>query len=142
MSFLLDVHDHPTIQRLTSLAVRITGWFNEFQSYDKDMHTGMGNVNLINVLINENHASLADAREAFRIHADDLAEFIHLQQTFPDFGTWHDAVTNHIHHVSFVISGWRGVAPVIQRYDPEFYIEEDTLAAVAQPHKDQSIHAK
>jgi pentalenene oxygenase len=23
------VHDHPTIQRLTSLAVRITGWFNE-----------------------------------------------------------------------------------------------------------------
>ena len=138
-----EIHDHPAVSRLKALAVRITGWFNEFQSYDKDLHTGMGKVNLINVLMNEYDTTLDDARErAFRIHDDELAEFIRIQNALPDFGPWQDAVANHVHHFSLVISGWRGVDPVIQRYDPPHYADQGALAAAARPTLGNSRHRR
>lgn len=128
-----EVHQHPTIKRLKALTVRLPGWFNEFQSYDKDVRTGMGNVNLINVLTHEHGGTLEQAREqALGIHADELSEFVQLQRALPDFGEWHDAVVSYVHHLSFIISGWRGVASVIQRYDPEFYLDEKELAGIAR----------
>jgi Terpene synthase family 2, C-terminal metal binding len=127
-----EIHEHPAVRRLKSLAVRLPGWLNEFQSYDKDTNAGMGAVNLINVLANEYDISVADARErAFGIHDEELAEFVRLQAELPDFGEWHDAVTNHVHHLSFVISGWRGVDRVIHRYDPEDFVDPAQLRATA-----------
>ncbi|HET9867323.1 MAG TPA: terpene synthase family protein, partial [Nitrospira sp.] len=123
-----EIHEHPVVRRLKSLTVRLPGWLNEFQSYEKDTSTGMGAMNLINVLANEYHISVADARErAFAIHDEELAEFVRLQAALPEFGEWHDRVANHIHHLSFVISGWRGVDRVIRRYDPEDLVDTGRL---------------
>jgi hypothetical protein len=127
-----EIHEHPVVRRLKSLAVRLPGWLNEFQSYDKDTSTGMGAVNLINVLANEYDISVADARErAFDIHGEELAEFVRLQADLPDFGEWHDKVTNHIHHLSFVVSGWRGVDRIIHRYDPADFVDTARLRGAA-----------
>jgi hypothetical protein len=123
-----DIHENPIVRRLKSLAVRITGWFNEFQSYDKDMRTGTGNMNFINVLANAHGVDTAAARELmFQIHDTELAEFLDLQHDLPDFGKWTDPVANHIHHLSFVISGWRAVDAKISRYDPGTYIDQTRL---------------
>jgi len=124
------VHYHPVIKRLKSLAVRIIGWFNEFQSYDKDIHTGMADLNLINIVQGGYEYSLNEAREwVFSLHERELAEFVHLQRNLPDFGEWNDAVANHVHHISFVISGWRSVDSLISRYDSDTYIDEELLKA-------------
>ncbi|MBB6174797.1 hypothetical protein HNR23_004857 [Nocardiopsis mwathae] len=123
-----EVHAHSTVQRLKSLAVRVIGRFNEFQSYDKDIKTGMGNVNLIGVVAHDRDIGIQEASEyALRLHDEELAEFVELQHGLPEFDGWHDAVANHIHHISFVISGWRGVDSKIDRYDPEFYLDQDRL---------------
>ncbi|MER5784289.1 terpene synthase family protein [Streptomyces mobaraensis] len=128
-----EIHGHPTVRRLKSLAVRLPGWFNEFQSYDKDQRTGMGNLNLINVVRRERSCSLADAREwVFRLHENDLDEFVRLQRNLPDFREWHDAVENHIHHFGFVVSGWRGVDAKISRYDPGTYTDHHRLGLAAR----------
>jgi hypothetical protein len=125
-----EIHDHAAVRRLKSLAVRIVGHFNEFQSYEKDMRTGMGNLNLIRVLMNEYDSSLPEAWErALDMHAAELAEFVSLQRALPEFGEWQDAVENHIHHIAFVISGWRRVDSVVQRYSPEHFIETGKLRA-------------
>lgn len=127
-----EIHEHPVVRRLKSLTVRLPGWLNEFQSYDKDTESGMGTMNLINVLANEYHIPVAAARErAFAIHDEELAEFVRLQAELPDFGEWHDKVANHIHHFSFVISGWRGVDRVIRRYDREDFVDTTRLRAAA-----------
>lgn len=127
-----EIHEHPVVRRLKSLTVRLPGWFNEFQSYDKDTNAGMGTMNLINVLAHEYHISVADARErAFGIHDEELAEFVRLQAELPEFGEWHDMVTNHIHHFSFVVSGWRGADRVIHRYDPEDFVDNARLRGAA-----------
>ena len=135
-----ELHEHPTLRRIKSLTVRITGWFNEFQSYEKDMRTGMKNVNLINVLMNEYNTTLEDARErAFHIHDTELAEFLQLQRTLPDITSEsRDMLENHVHHLSFIISGWRGVDSVVERYDPQHYIDEESLSAVAQSTRSSS----
>lgn len=125
-----ELHEHPVLRRLKSLAVQIVGCFNEFQSYEKDMRTGMGNLNLIRVLMNERDLSLPDAwDQALDMHAEELEEFLDLQRALPDFGEWQDAVENHIHHIAFIISGWRGVDSVIQRYSAEHFIETGKLRA-------------
>ncbi|MET9644793.1 terpene synthase family protein [Streptomyces syringium] len=135
-----EIHDHPTVRKLKSLAVRLPGWFNEFQSYDKETRTGMGNLNLINVVRHERSCSLVDAREwVFRLHERELGEFVEIQQNLPDFGTWHDAVANHIHHISFVVSGWRGVDAEISRYDPGTYADRHRLAAAAHISRPQTM---
>ncbi|EME96778.1 terpene synthase [Streptomyces mobaraensis NBRC 13819 = DSM 40847] len=132
-----EIHDHPVIRRLKSLTVRITGWFNEFQSYDKDMRTGMGNVNLINVLAHHQRIRVDQAREEmFALHDRELDEFVRLQRSLPDFGSWTDAVAQHVHHFSFVISGWRGVDRHVHRYDPEYYPDQDALRATAGKEED------
>ncbi|MEU5129831.1 terpene synthase family protein [Streptomyces mobaraensis] len=128
-----EIHGRPTVRRLKSLAVRLPGWFNKFQSYDKDQRTGMGNLSLINVVRRERSCSLADAREwVFRLHENDLDEFARLQRNLPDFREGHDAVENHIRHFEFVVSGRRGVDAKISRYDLGTYTDHHRLALAAR----------
>ncbi|MFE0063269.1 hypothetical protein [Streptomyces sp. NPDC059003] len=82
----------------------------------------MGSVNLINVLAHEHDIDARPAwQRALALHDRELAEFVRLQSTLPDFGDLHDAVANHVHHLSFVILGWRGVDAYIQSYDRDSY---------------------
>jgi hypothetical protein len=135
------IHYHPVIKRLKSLAVRIIGWFNEFQSYDKDIHTGMADLNLISIVQRGYEYSLNEAQEwVFSLHERELAEFVHLQRSLPDFGEWNDAVANHVHHISFVISGWRSVDSLISRYDSGTYIDQELLKASVRAPDPNNIH--
>ncbi|MBB5110073.1 terpene synthase family protein [Streptomyces spectabilis] len=111
--------DHPVVQRLESLAVRITAWFNDFQSLDKEEILERSFSNLVKVVQNEFGLNRVDALErALRIHDNDLDEFLRLQSALPDFGEMHDATANYIHRMTFMIAGWRTIHWITGRYQP------------------------
>jgi Terpene synthase family 2, C-terminal metal binding len=122
------VHEHPAVQRLKSLAVRIIAWFNDFQSLAKDDVTQQDYYNLIKVVEHEFGMSRDEAFErAMSIHNSELDEFVRLQATLPDFGEWHDATADYIHRMSFMISGWRTIDSITERYRPYGHPEPHLL---------------
>lgn len=127
-----EIHRHPVLRRLSGITVRVVSYFNEFQSYEKDMSSGTGNMNFINVIANEEGTGIDEARERlFAIHAGEVEEFRRLHLGLPDFGDSQDAVDNHVHHMSFIMSGWRKADSMIDRYQEHFYLKNQQQLAVS-----------
>lgn len=115
--FPSEIHEHPVIQRLQALTCRMSIFFNEVQSVVKDEATESIYYNTVKVIQNEHRISLEEACvEALRLHDDALEEFIRLQASLPDFGIWHDAVVNWVHHMSLTLSGWKSISANLNRY--------------------------
>ncbi|PUZ25512.1 hypothetical protein DCC81_14605 [Chitinophaga parva] len=113
-----EIHDHPVIQRIISLAIRMMVCFNEVQSVIKDEATGGIYYNVVKAIQHNRNLSLEEAcLEDLRIHNEYLREFIHLQSFLPDFGRWHDLVVNRIHYISMTLSGWKAVSFNLPRYN-------------------------
>ncbi|SEN71803.1 hypothetical protein SAMN04488505_11276 [Chitinophaga rupis] len=113
-----EIHDHPVIQRIISLAIRMMVCFNEVQSVRKDEATDGIYYNVVKAIQHNRNLSLEEAcLEDLRIHNEYLREFIHLQSFLPDFGRWHDLVVNRIHYISMTLSGWKAVSFNLPRYN-------------------------
>ncbi len=111
------INEHPVLQRLRTLAVRMMVYFNEVQSIIKDEATGSIYYNVVKAIQHSRNLSLEEAcLEDLRIHNEALQEFIRLQQSLPDFGEWQDAVVNRVHYISMTLSGWKSVSSRLERY--------------------------
>lgn len=113
-----EIHEHPVIRRLQTLACHLVTYFNEVQSVVKDEATDSVYYNIVKVIQHERQISLEDAcLEDLRLHNEDLKEFVTLQSSLPDFGIWQDAVVNWIHYMSMVLSGWKNISTKLGRYN-------------------------
>lgn len=113
-----EIHEHPVICRLQTLACHLVTYFNEVQSVVKDEATDSVYYNIVKVIQNERQISLEDAcLEDLRLHNEDLKEFVALQASLPDFGIWQDAVVNWVHYMSMVLSGWKNISTKLGRYN-------------------------
>ncbi|NLR58191.1 terpene synthase [Chitinophaga polysaccharea] len=112
------VNEHPVLQRLRALAVRMMVYFNEVQSVVKDEATGSIYYNVVKAIQYNKNLSLEEAcLEDLRIHNEELKEFVRLQQSLPDFGEWQDVVVNRVHYISMTLSGWKSVSSRLERYN-------------------------
>jgi len=113
-----EIHEHPVIRRLQTLACHLVTYFNEVQSVVKDEATDSIYYNIVKVIQHERQISLEDAcLEDLRLHNEDLKEFVSLQSSLPDFGVWQDAVVNWVHYMSMVLSGWKNISTKLGRYN-------------------------
>ncbi|HCA05728.1 hypothetical protein [Chryseobacterium sp.] len=113
-----EIHEHPVICRLQTLACHLVTYFNEVQSVVKDEATDSVYYNIVKVIQHERQISLEDAcLEDLRLHNEDLKEFVALQASLPDFGIWQDAVVNWVHYMSMVLSGWKNISTKLGRYN-------------------------
>ncbi|MGK6344380.1 terpene synthase family protein [Chryseobacterium sp. DT-3] len=113
-----EIHEHPVIRRLQTLACHLVTYFNEVQSVVKDEATDSIYYNIVKVIQHERQISLEEAcLEDLRLHNEDLKEFVALQSSLPDFGIWHDAVVNWVHYMSMVLSGWKNISTKLGRYN-------------------------
>ncbi|MEI3789141.1 MULTISPECIES: terpene synthase family protein [unclassified Chryseobacterium] len=113
-----EIHEHPVIRRLQTLACHLVTYFNEVQSVVKDEATDSVYYNIVKVIQHERQISLEDAcLEDLRLHNEDLKEFVTLQSSLPDFGIWQDAVVNWVHYMSMVLSGWKNISTKLGRYN-------------------------
>lgn len=113
-----EIHEHPVICRLQTLACHLVTYFNEVQSVVKDEATDSVYYNIVKVIQHERQISLEDAcLEDLRLHNEDLKEFVALQTSLPDFGIWQDAVVNWVHYMSMVLSGWKNISTKLGRYN-------------------------
>ncbi|MCQ9637612.1 terpene synthase family protein, partial [Chryseobacterium sp. WG23] len=113
-----EIHEHPVIIRLQTLACHLVTFFNEVQSVLKDEATDSIYYNIVKVIQHERQMSLKEAcLEDLRLHNEDLKEFIELQASLPDFGIWQDAVVNWVHYMSMVLSGWKNISTQLDRYN-------------------------
>jgi hypothetical protein len=113
-----EIHDHPVIRRLQTLACHLVTFFNEVQSVIKDEATDSIYYNIVKVIQHERQMSLKEAcLEDLRLHNEDLKEFVELQASLPDFGIWQDAVINWVHYMSMVLSGWKNISTKLDRYN-------------------------
>ncbi|MDQ0782471.1 hypothetical protein [Chryseobacterium sp. W4I1] len=113
-----EIHEHPVIRRLQTLACHLVTYFNEVQSVVKDEATDSIYYNIVKVIQHERQISLEDAcLEDLRLHNEDLKEFVNLQSSLPDFGVWQDAVVNWVHYMSMVLSGWKNISTKLGRYN-------------------------
>lgn len=118
---------HQAMQQLTRLASRIKAWLNDLASLPKDMSRESEVMNLVLVLQQEQQLSIDEAyAAAMRLHDTDLDEFFELQARLPDFGTYHDAVTNYLYHLMLMIQGERTwYLKDTLRYAPNGYAEPE-----------------
>ncbi len=80
------IYEHPIIRKLKALASRMMVYFNEVQSVRKDEATGSVYYNVVKAIQHNRNLSLEEAcKEDLRIHNEALKEFIHLQNSLPDF---------------------------------------------------------
>ncbi|RNL87771.1 terpene synthase [Sinomicrobium pectinilyticum] len=113
-----EIHCHPVIKRLQSLASRMMLLYNDVQSLQKDQLTGGIYYNMVRVIEHQKGISLeAACAEDIRMHNEDLKEFLMLQRNLPDFGEWHSAVVNWVHYMSITLSGWKKVSFDLARYN-------------------------
>lgn len=113
-----EIHNHPVMQRLRALASRMMVYYNEVQSVIKDEATDSIYYNVVKVIQHNQNLSLEDAcLEDLRIHNEALEEFIQLQKSLPDFGSWQDTVVNRVHYISMTLSGWKNVSAKMERYN-------------------------
>ena len=113
-----EIHEHPVIIRLQTLACHLVTFFNEVQSVLKDEATDSIYYNIVKVIQHEHQMSLKEAcLEDLRLHNEDLKEFLELQASLPDFGIWHDAVVNWVHYMGMVLSGWKNISTKLDRYN-------------------------
>ncbi|MBO9732995.1 MAG: hypothetical protein J7623_30415 [Chitinophaga sp.] len=113
-----EIHDHPVMQRLMSLAIRMMVCFNEVQSVVKDEATDGIYYNVVKAIQHNRDISLEEAcLEDLHMHNEYLREFIHLQSFLPDFGKWQDVVVNRVHYISMTLSGWKSVSFNLPRYN-------------------------
>lgn len=113
-----EINEHPVLQRLRSLAVRMMVYFNEVQSVIKDEATDSIYYNVVKAIQYNKQLSLEEAcLEDLRIHNEELEEFLRLQHSLPDFGEWQDAVVNRVHYISMTLSGWKSVSSRLERYN-------------------------
>ncbi|KPH14598.1 hypothetical protein [Chryseobacterium sp. ERMR1:04] len=125
-----EIHDHPVILRLQTLACHLVTFFNEVQSVIKDEATDSIYYNIVKVIQHEHNISLKDAcLEDLRLHNEDLKEFLALQSSLPDFGIWQDAVVNWVHYMSMVLSGWKNISTKLGRYNAMEFPQADELKA-------------
>lgn len=113
-----EINEHPVLQQLRALAVRMMVYFNEVQSVIKDEATDSIYYNVVKVIQHNRNFSLEEAcLEDLRIHNEELKEFLRLQASLPDFGEWQDAVVNRVHYISMTLSGWKSVSSRLDRYN-------------------------
>lgn len=132
-----DIYGHPVIQRLKTLASQMMVYFNEVQSVIKDEATDSIYYNVVKVIQYNRNISLEEAcLEDLRIHNEALEEFVHLQQSLPDFGEWHDAVVNRIHYISMTLSGWKNVSSKMERYNSlNGFPSAERVKSIIIPHQ-------
>lgn len=82
-----EIHEHPVISRLQTLACHLVTFFNEVQYSIY--------YNIVKVIHHEKQMSLKEAcLEDLHLHNEDLREFVELQASLPDFRVWQDDVVN------------------------------------------------
>lgn len=90
-----EIHEHPVISRLQTLACHLVTFFNEVQSVIKKEATYSIYYNIVKVIHHEKQMSLKEAcLEDLHLHNEDLREFVELQASLPDFRVWQDDVVN------------------------------------------------
>ena len=98
--------EHPVVQRMITLLVRIIAWQNDIHSLPKELAKGTEIFNLILVLQQEYKLSLEDAStEALRIHNEDLAELLALHKEYREFGEYQEHVDQFLYYSGIGIQG-------------------------------------
>ncbi|SFZ95964.1 hypothetical protein SAMN05216324_11473 [Chryseobacterium limigenitum] len=122
-----EVERHPVIQRVRSVWSRIIAWQNDIQGLKKELSKDTEVMNIVIVLQRNYNLSLEDAlSRAMKIHDDDLAELVALQEDLPDFGKYHEEVKQLFLGWGSLIQGLNTFYLVdTNRYDPECFAWPD-----------------
>lgn len=100
------IEEHPVIQRLRALTSRIEAWQNDFYSLRKELGLDTELMNLILVLQKGHKMTLEEAvTEAKCIHDADVAEFIALHESLPDFGIHQQQVYDYVTSLGTILQG-------------------------------------
>jgi hypothetical protein len=122
-----EIERHPVIQRVRSLWSRIVAWQNDIQGLKKELSKDTEVMNIVIVLQRNYNLSLEDAMtEAMKIHNDDLAELVALQEDLPDFGKYQEQVKQLLLGWGSLIQGLNTFYLVdTNRYDPKCFAWPD-----------------
>jgi len=100
-----EVFNHPMIKRLRQLITLMMAWFNDIHSVAWELQRKEA-MNLVLVIQNEKNCSQKEAYDAaVKIHDNDLAEFIHITKSLPDFGKYNKGVKKYVHNVELFLKG-------------------------------------
>jgi hypothetical protein len=118
---------HPAVLRLARLATRLTAWLNDLYTLPKELLRENDPFNLVLVLQRERALSLEDAyTAALQIHDADLEEFLLLEASLPDFGTYRAAVRNYVRDMGLMLRGQQTwYEQYTTRYAPGGYVESE-----------------
>jgi hypothetical protein len=100
------IAEHPIMQHIKNLMVRVIAWQNDFHSLPKEIAHKTEVFNLIPVLQLEHKISLDEAcTKAFHIHNEELAEILALHMEYREFGVYQEHVDKYVHNFGLMIQG-------------------------------------
>lgn len=119
---------HPAIIYLQDLASTLVGYHNDIVSLPKELGRKGDVLNIIMTLQHEFGLNLKDAyAKSMEIHDTDLAEFISLQNSLPDFGEkWQLMAQEYVTDIGVMLQGiysWHVKGS--GRYVPDAYVEPE-----------------
>lgn len=100
-----EILQHPNIRRLSQLTCHILSWANDY--FSAHLEKGNDVLNLVLMLEHHRQYSLGEAyAEAIQVHDRDVAEFVQLRASLPDFGVYTEAVIEFVENLELMISGY------------------------------------
>lgn len=100
------IYQHPILQQMHLMAVRVASWANDIHSLGKELHMEAAE-NMVTILAKEKKLSLQEAiKETLQIHDGDLMRLQELERTLPSFGEeMNRELTRYIQSTKALISG-------------------------------------
>ncbi|MGN7723512.1 terpene synthase family protein [Chitinophaga sp. 22620] len=96
---------HPYLERLAYLTCRILSWSNDY--FSAHLEKGHDVLNLVLMLEHHNQSSLSEAYvEMLKIHDRDVAEFVRIGASLPDFREYNRAVKEYVNNLELMIAGY------------------------------------
>lgn len=101
-----QISRHPVLCRLVQLTSRLSAWLNDFMSFPKEVGRESEVMNLVLVVQREYGLTLEAAyTEALRLHDAEVAEFMSLAASLPDFGGYQAAVVAYVRLLGAMVQG-------------------------------------
>ncbi|MBO9153994.1 hypothetical protein ACFOTA_17380 [Chitinophaga sp. GCM10012297] len=96
---------HPYLERLAWLTCRILSWSNDY--FSAHLEKGHDVLNLVLMLEHHCGCSLSEAYvEMLKIHDKDVAEFVCISASLPDFREYNGAVHEYVDNLELMIAGY------------------------------------
>jgi hypothetical protein len=123
-----EVIRHPFLDRLAWLTCRILSWSNDY--FSAHLEKGHDVLNLVLMLEYHRQCTPGEAYvEMLKIHDNDVAEFVRVAASLPDFGRYNGIVTEYAGNLELMIAGYlHWTLQLTERYKKDGHPSRDLRA--------------